>query len=89
MSCNVSIQTYRLTDCGMKDRLTASLSRIRSTACEYNTEGEFLANNSVDRANAKMTKRVPPMRMTDRFPVCLPALTTVFRSVKNTEIRQI
>lgn len=51
-------------------RRTASLALILSTACEYSTEGEFVANNSVVKANVSSTNRPPPTTMTARFPVC-------------------
>lgn len=56
--------------------LTASLARIISTAWLYSTLGLFFANSSVVSANARMTKRPPPRRMTVRLPVCCVVRTT-------------
>ena len=51
-------------------RLTASEARIRSTAWEYSTLGEFLANSSVVNAKASIANSPTPTTITVKLPVC-------------------
>lgn len=62
--------------------LTASLDRMRSTAEEYKTPGEFEANNSVVKLKVRMTNSPPPRRMIPRLADCRVARPTMFSSIK-------